>query len=407
MRSKAFYGLITARLISLLGDEIFSIAFPLFIYHQTKSIQQFSFSFAIEISIYMIFSLFGGAIADRFDLKKTIMWIDGLSFLTVIGFGYLMINHFSLGLAYGCLVILSILSAIYNVSFDKIPIQYLEGQELSKTLSYFQSMREFSKIVGAPLGATLFLYTGIQGIFAVNALSFITPFIAVLFLKNVLAEKKASDAFSISGFFKDSVAGFTILWANHWLRMVTILAVFLNIILAVHYANWAILYKIEFNVGERYLGFVQSACAVFFIIASLAAGRYIGSDLKKCVFSLVLAQVAAIFGSIFIFSAPHIFIAVVGSVLMSVANAFHGLPSTIIRKEVTEINQYGKVLAAARVISRLLAPVSITVAALLIPYFTIKQIMLFSGILCFVFSIIPVVNIIGLKRRVENAPSTL
>lgn len=398
LKSNNLYFLFFARMVSLLGDEVFLLGFPLYIFGKTRSVQQFSMSMFFEITIYVIFSFVGGFVADRWNAKRSMIALDAAMIVSLFIYFVILNRHFSIVSCYILIGLLSALSSIYSIFFEKLPLQILSKSELPDALGYFQSMNQLAKIVGAPLGGLIVYFFGFYGIFFFNAVSFVIPMIVLLCLRWDYNIGINPQNYDLGECKNDIFSGFAQLWKNPFLRRITLLAVFLNIPLTIHAANWPMIYKVKFLTPDKTIGFVQSICAGFFVLVSIFLGRYLKANLRKNTNSLVVAQLSAVVGSLLIYFSPYLYWTVLGSALISMSNACHGLPSTVIRTSVTSVENYGKVLAAAKIVSRILVPLTLAVSVFALNIFSIPTILLISAMICLLGSVLPSLSLMDLAK---------
>ena len=76
-----FYVLWLTQSLSQLGSSITAFALTLWLYEKTGSALSTAALTICTYLPYVAMSIFAGAISDRFDKKKTMLWFDGLSSL--------------------------------------------------------------------------------------------------------------------------------------------------------------------------------------------------------------------------------------------------------------------------------------------------------------------------------------
>lgn len=387
---KTYRIILLLRASSLFGDILFSLGFPLLILKNTNSASQFSLSFAFDLSLYMIFTLIGGYISDYLPLRKVLYCIDFILFFIMLIFAAYFYNHFNLYIAYICIVILAIFRALYNMSFDKIPILYLKGSQLNKALAYYQSMQSLSQVIALPIVGLLLAYMDYIYIFWINGITFFISgvyFYVVKSLYKQVIPKTTKQA--LKNFKQSIVSGFTIIFKNSSLKHLTILAIVMNVILSSYSANWALLYKVHYQINEKFMGLLHAISALFFVISSIVLGKTLKNNTQSYKKPVIYAQYLIILGAFIIYIYQSVYGVLLASILFSVGGAMHAIPSILIRKNISGINSYGSVLAAARVLSRLFSPLTMFLTAIFIQYIPIQTIFLIFSIVCLVLSIIP------------------
>lgn len=388
MKMDTFNRLLFARATSLLGDAIFMMGLPLYIYHYTGSEQSFGLSFGLEMATYMIFSFAGGQIADSYPLKKTLIALDIFRGLLVLMAGIILSYGFNLYLCLGLIIILSSTNAVYNISFDKLPITYLDGLQLSKILSYFQSMNQAVHIVGAPIAGVIMSLSKGSFIFYLNAATFLLPLFVLITFPNddkvpVTVKQKKS-------VIKEAFKGLTNLWEIPEIRYTTFLSSALNIVLAIYFANWAVLFKSEMGMSDQFLGIPHAVGAIAFLITSIYLGRTISSKTNHYFSLLILSQIVGITAGLLIPFIDSIPLLIAVTSLLNIAASIHTLPSTLIRKEFCPLNEYGKILGATRMVARFFTPIAVGISVFFLKWFTVKEIILAGTVITIILSIYPI-----------------
>lgn len=69
--------------VSIIGTQVFSIAFPLLVLARTNSPIQAGLVAAAQTLPYLLFSLPAGALVDRWDRKRTMILCNGVSGLAL------------------------------------------------------------------------------------------------------------------------------------------------------------------------------------------------------------------------------------------------------------------------------------------------------------------------------------
>ena len=67
-----------------IGDWMLSLALPVYVFTETGSGRDTALVFLIDLFIGVVFGPFGGALADRWDLRRTIIGTNVLQALTLL-----------------------------------------------------------------------------------------------------------------------------------------------------------------------------------------------------------------------------------------------------------------------------------------------------------------------------------
>src|ERR1700678_2005521 len=83
LRIPAFRNLWLGQAVSQLGDAFYYVSFMFMVQKVTGSIAMVGYVGACETVPYLLFSLYGGVVADRLDRKRIMLWSDLLSGLAL------------------------------------------------------------------------------------------------------------------------------------------------------------------------------------------------------------------------------------------------------------------------------------------------------------------------------------
>lgn len=131
----------------------------------------------------LIFTLFGGILADRFDRKKivllfqTIQWLCILIMLTLLILGWLKV---------WMIVIISFLIGLTDSlsmpSFQTIIPSIVDEKEIPKALSLNSTQFNLSRILGPAIAGVVIAKYGVVACFSANAISYLPFFLSLYFI---------------------------------------------------------------------------------------------------------------------------------------------------------------------------------------------------------------------------------
>ncbi|HYX48849.1 MAG TPA: MFS transporter, partial [Ktedonobacteraceae bacterium] len=169
--------------ISSIGSGVSELAFPLLVLALTHSPAQAGFASALRTLPYFIFTLPGGALIDRWNRKRVMIFCDTGRAISMASIPVaLVFGHLTLVQLY----IVSLLEGSLYVFFDlaetaSLP-RVVSKEQLPAALSQNQVTFGITNLLGPPLGG--FLYTLGRAIpFLVDAISYLVSVISLLFIK--------------------------------------------------------------------------------------------------------------------------------------------------------------------------------------------------------------------------------
>jgi MFS transporter, DHA3 family, macrolide efflux protein len=145
-----------------------------------------------EFAPIFVFSIIGGTFADRWKPKKTMVWCDLLSAISV--FSVLATLIFSTWQAvFFAMLISAILSQFSQPSGMKLFKIHVPKEQLQMGMSLYQTMFAIFMIIGPIIGTFVFQQYGIYLSIAITGVMFLLSAVALLFLPADKAEEEKEE----------------------------------------------------------------------------------------------------------------------------------------------------------------------------------------------------------------------
>ncbi|EPY09612.1 MULTISPECIES: MFS transporter [Paenibacillus] len=189
-RNRFVQAIMVAGLFMQIGVWVRNFAVLLFVMEMTNG-DPFAVSMVsvAEFAPIFIFSFIGGTFADRWRPKRTMIWCDFLSALSVFAVMWTIV----LGdwhAVFFTTFISAILSQFSQPSSMKLFKQHVPEEMLQAGMSIFQTMVALFMVLGPAIGTTIFQHYGIQVSLVITGIAFILSAVALLFLPADHAEDK-------------------------------------------------------------------------------------------------------------------------------------------------------------------------------------------------------------------------
>ncbi|MEK3685075.1 MFS transporter [Paenibacillus sp. FSL R10-2736] len=169
-----------------------------------------------EFAPIFVFSFIGGTFADRWRPKRTMIWCDSLSAVSV--FAVLMSIHFgSWESVYLVAFISAILSQFSQPSSMRLFKYHVPEEQLQQGMALFQSLMAIFMVLGPMLGTFVYSTFGLETSIAVMGVVFL---LSALVLVRLPEDRMESQTVKVKGQFrKDFIEGFRYVWQSQVLRM--------------------------------------------------------------------------------------------------------------------------------------------------------------------------------------------
>lgn len=180
--TKDFTLVIIGQIISLFGNAVLRFALPLYLLRETNSSSLFGAVTACSFIPMVIFSLFGGVIADMVNKRNIMVTLDFCTAALIIIFGILLGKLPLVPLMTAVLMILYGISGAYQPSVQaSIPL-LTDGENLMKGNAAINMVSTLSSLLGPVIGGVLYGSFGIKPVLFVSVICFAVSAIMEIFI---------------------------------------------------------------------------------------------------------------------------------------------------------------------------------------------------------------------------------
>ncbi len=199
---------------SYTGTTLQNFALSLYVLNTTGSGTLFASVLAIALIPQLILGPLGGVIVDRIDKKKIIVTLDIVSgsITLILALVFLRLGHLELWHIYTAVILLSLVSSMFNPAVTSIIPEIAKEEELVNANSLNSLVESMASIVGPILGGLLFSIFGLGSIIIINAFSFYLSSLSETFIKienkidtQVIEEEKDNSSKSFFDEFKEGI----------------------------------------------------------------------------------------------------------------------------------------------------------------------------------------------------------
>lgn len=166
----SYWKLWTASGLSNLADGVFKIALPLLAVQLTQSPTLVAGLTVAATLPWLIFALTAGALADRLDRRKLMLWANlSRAVLPVLVVALILLDVGSIWVLYVVALLVGVAETLYDTSAQSIMPQVVHRDQLSRANGRLYAVElTTNQFVGPPLGGLL-VATGVVAGFAVPA----------------------------------------------------------------------------------------------------------------------------------------------------------------------------------------------------------------------------------------------
>lgn len=207
--------IVLSRVLLHLGIWIRNYAVLLFVSELTNNNPVYvSLISVAEFAPIFLFGLIGGTFADRWRPKRTMVWSDLLSALSVGAVLLALMNGGWMALLIGTFISAS-LSQFSQPSAMKLYKRHVPAEQLQGAMAMSQTLVAVFTVLGPVIGTFIFIQFGITVSLILTAVLFLGSSLILATLPRDAEEPKSDDA---GGFIKELKAGLIYIGSNQSLR---------------------------------------------------------------------------------------------------------------------------------------------------------------------------------------------
>ncbi|ALC92579.1 hypothetical protein AM500_24635 [Bacillus sp. FJAT-18017] len=276
---------VPAKMVAVLGSSIYGFAIGLYILEQTGSSLNFAITLLMSALPRVLLSPVAGALADRYDRKKIIIFSD---FGCAIWLGIILVLFTfvtqDIWLLYIASAILTTLNTFYSNAVTSTIFNMVGPDNIQKAMSLNQSAASMSAILGPVLGGAFFGFMPITTFMAINIAAFSISGILSLFIRyNLFAEKK--DLTERTGFFQDLKEGFIYVRNEPFIKHLIFFAIWLNFWFTAFPVALPYLVLVVRNMPSYQLGIIEGSFSVGTLLMALILS--VRPEIKKKEFAIL------------------------------------------------------------------------------------------------------------------------
>lgn len=202
--NKDFVLLMQGKFVSNIGDVLYSVALSFWILETTQSKSLMGILLACQTLVKVILSPFGGVLCDRINRKRIIVYSDAVCGTTMLAISILgFMNCLEVWMIFVAGMMMALCSAIFEPTMSSVFPDLIPQDQLSKGLSFKQSIATIVQIIGQSVSGVLLSVFGPLLIFLGNGISF---FISS-FTESFIAVPKKIETSEKLTFFEDFKSG--------------------------------------------------------------------------------------------------------------------------------------------------------------------------------------------------------
>ncbi|MDD4658648.1 MAG: MFS transporter [Eubacteriales bacterium] len=221
--------MLAGKLVSLLGNYIYSFAMGLYVLRVRGSAMGFAVTLVFGTLPRVILAPVAGALADRLDRKKMVVGMDLVSGLVMLLlYGISSSYGLQVSFIYGAAAMLAIANTFLNVAMDAAIPNLVTDRHLVRINSLNQSVVSLTQVAAPFIGGLVFGIIDIRLFVLLNGIAFILSAVSEIFIDFQLTAPAEAEAPAQPKLLAEMGEGFTFLRRHNLLFTLGMFFVFLN-----------------------------------------------------------------------------------------------------------------------------------------------------------------------------------
>ncbi len=180
-RNRDFRLVLGGGLINNIGDWLLAVALPAFVYTETGSGRDTAVIVVIQLIVGIAVGPYGGSLADRWDLRRTIIGTNVLQAVALLPL--LAVTADRIWPAYVVAAMQGLLQQVNDpASFALVP-RIVDVDQLTQANSANAASGSIARLVGSPLGGIAVVTGGLPAVVVADGVTFLAVAVATSFVR--------------------------------------------------------------------------------------------------------------------------------------------------------------------------------------------------------------------------------
>lgn len=362
---QAFFVLWAGQFVSLLGTGMTRFALTLWAWELTGSATALALVLFFGFAPQILFSATAGALVDRWDRKTVMILGDSMAGVATIAMfllaltGNLQLWHIYIAAAFA-----STFEAFQFPAFSAAITVMVDKKQYARTSAMLGLANSASTILSPILAAALYVVIDLQGIMALDILSFLFATSTLLFIIVPPAKKSSEGEASRSNIWRESIYGFQYILKRRSLFGVQMVFFFGNMVLGATLVLIAPMILARTGNDEVLLATVNSLAGVGGVVGGIVMSTW-GGFRRKINGVLFGFMITGIGGSLVMGIGQSLPIWGIGAFFFSFTLPLLNASNQAIWQAKVPPDLQGKVFGARRIFAQIALPVSMIVGGVL------------------------------------------
>lgn len=258
------------QVISTLGSTALSVVYPLLILAITDSVAAAGIASGLRSLPYLIFSLPVGALIDRWNRKRVMIWCDCGRALAALSIPIaLWFDALTIGQIYGVAFVEGSLFVFFNIAEVAAMPRLVPAHQLPQAAAQNEAAFGAAHIMGPSIGTVIYQTIGRSAVFLFDAFSYVVSAVSLVLIKTEFRAAKVEPSRDLR---REILDGLRWLWGKPLIRYMAFLTGGMNLVGAATPLIVIVLAK-DLGASDIDIGVIFSIGGIGGIVGSLIGGQ--------------------------------------------------------------------------------------------------------------------------------------
>lgn len=391
---RPFFVMWSGQAVSLLGSQLVQFALIWYLTEKTGSATVLALASLVGLLPGVVLGPIAGTLVDRWNRRWVMMGADSL----VAAATALLLVLFASGQVQvwqilAILFVRSLGGTFHGPAMMASTSLMVPPRMLTRIAGINQMLQGGLNIVSAPLGALLVVWLPMQGILAIDIVSFLAAMIPLFFIHVPQPEASARPTGAgVAAIARDLKEGLRYVWNWSGLRGLVLITVSVNFLLAPAFSLMPILITTHFGGGALQLGWMNATFGVGVLLGGLLLSAWGGFQRKMLTALLGLALLGVSTLALGLTPADRLTLGIaamfgVGSMVAMVNGPIIAIMQTVVAPE-----KQGRVFTLLGSLSAGMTPLGLLIAGPVADAIGVRVWYLAGGVLCLALGLLGATN---------------
>ena len=370
-----FFTIWTGQAISLLGSQMVQFALIWWLTKTTESAIVLTTATLVGMLPSVVLGPFVGALVDRWNRRRILLIADSSIALVTLALAYIFfMGWVQIWMVYVALFLRALGGGFHGPAMTASTSLMVPDKQLTRIQGINQSLYAGLNIISAPLGALLLELVSVEGVLGIDVISALFAVVPLFFIAipQPVNSRISQKENLVAGVWEDFLEGLKYVMNWPGLRIIILMALAINMIIAPAFSLLPLLVKGHFDGGALQLGWFNSAFGIGAVAGGV--GLSIWGGFKKKILTSQMGLMGLAVGMAIVGLAPgHLmWLGIAGILCVGIFIPITNGPINAVMQSAVDPSMQGRVFTLVQSLAGAMSPLGLIIAGPLSEFLNIQ-----------------------------------